>query len=83
MIIDVDTHWELARYPKGALDVLAALPDRVVFSSDYPHQEGNAEPIALYSERLKSFDAKTRTRFMGGNASEWFDRMGAPLGPEV
>jgi len=64
---------------EDALDVLAALPDMVVFSSDYPHQEGNAEPIALYGERLESFDAETRTQFMGGNANEWFDRMGAPL----
>ncbi|HVM68069.1 MAG TPA: amidohydrolase family protein, partial [Acidimicrobiales bacterium] len=35
-----------------ALDVLAQRPDMVLFSSDYPHQEGNAEPIALYGERL-------------------------------
>ena len=31
-----------------ALDVLTRLPDMVVFSSDYPHHEGNADPIELY-----------------------------------
>jgi predicted TIM-barrel fold metal-dependent hydrolase len=64
---------------EDALDVLAELPDMVVFSSDYPHQEGNAEPIALYGERLAAIDDETRGRFMGANASEWFERMGSPL----
>ena len=30
-----------------ALDVLAQLPEMCVFSSDFPHQEGNAEPIEV------------------------------------
>jgi predicted TIM-barrel fold metal-dependent hydrolase len=64
---------------EDAIDVLAALPDMVVFSSDYPHQEGNAEPIALYGDRLNGIDPDVRERFMGANASEWFTRMGTPL----
>ena len=31
-----------------ALEFLAVLPEMCVFSSDFPHQEGNAEPIDLY-----------------------------------
>ena len=47
-----------------ALDVLAALPDMVVFSSDYPHQEGNADPIELYRPALDTLDDGIRTAFM-------------------
>ena len=36
---------------RDALDVLRELPEVVVWSSDYPHQEGNADPIELYRPR--------------------------------
>jgi hypothetical protein len=64
---------------EDALEVLAALPEMVVFSSDYPHQEGNAEPIALYGERLNGVGAALRDQFMGSNAAGWFARIGDPL----
>jgi predicted TIM-barrel fold metal-dependent hydrolase len=64
---------------EDAIDVLEALPEMVVFSSDYPHQEGDAEPIARYGTRLDLIDPDTRARFMGENATEWFQRMHAPL----
>ena len=35
-----------------ALDVVAALPEMAMFSSDYPHQEGNADPINVYGDAL-------------------------------
>jgi hypothetical protein len=50
-----------------------------LFSSDYPHQEGNADPINVYGEPLQSLDALTLERFMGRNAADAFARMGDPL----
>jgi len=51
----------------------------VVWSSDYPHQEGNADPIELYRPALDDLDPDLRTSFMGANAEECFARMGDPL----
>ena len=65
-----------------ALDVLTALPAMCVFSSDFPHQEGNADPIALYGDALDQLDGNLRRQFLGANALEWFARMGDPL-PDV
>jgi predicted TIM-barrel fold metal-dependent hydrolase len=62
-----------------ALDVLRALPDQLVWSSDYPHFEGNAEPIALYGDSLDALDAELRAWFMGGNIEDCFTRTGDPL----
>ena len=62
-----------------ALDVLAELPDQLVWSSDYPHFEGNAEPIALYGDSLDDLDGELRAWFMGGNVEECFTRTGDPL----
>jgi hypothetical protein len=61
------------------LDVLQQLPEMVLFSSDYPHQEGNAAPIAVYGDRLAALDADLRARFMGGTIEECFARTGDPL----
>jgi hypothetical protein len=62
-----------------ALDVLRALPDQLVWSSDYPHFEGNAEPIELYGSALDDLDTGTRSWFMGGNIEQCFARTGDPL----
>lgn len=62
-----------------ALDVVARLPEMALFSSDYPHQEGNADPINLYGTPLHDLDAGLRDRFLGGNATEAFARTGNPL----
>jgi predicted TIM-barrel fold metal-dependent hydrolase len=64
---------------RDALDVLRALPEVVVWSSDYPHQEGNADPIELYRPALDDLDPDLLTSFMGANAEECFARMGDPL----
>ena len=39
-----------------ALEFLAVLPEMCVFSSDFPHLEGNAEPIDLYRPELDTLD---------------------------
>lgn len=62
-----------------ALDVLRALPEMCVFSSDFPHMEGNADPIALYGDALDALDDDLRTSFLGQNMLECFARTGDPL----
>ncbi|MEO8693500.1 MAG: amidohydrolase family protein [Acidimicrobiales bacterium] len=62
-----------------ALDVLAQLPAMCVFSSDFPHQEGNADPIELYRPGLDLLDDEVRVAFMGATMQECFARMGEPL----
>jgi hypothetical protein len=62
-----------------ALEVVAALPEMCAFSSDYPHHEGNVEPITLYGEGLYDLDADVRRQFLGGNVVDCFARTGDPL----
>ncbi len=62
-----------------ALDVLVRLPRMCLFSSDFPHQEGNADPIRLYGQGLDDLEPELRSRFLGGNAQEAFSRVGDPL----
>jgi hypothetical protein len=62
-----------------ALDYLALLPETLVFSSDYPHHEGNADPISLYGPALGDLEDSLRESFLGGNMSDCFARMGDPL----
>jgi predicted TIM-barrel fold metal-dependent hydrolase len=62
-----------------ALDVLVRLPEMCLFSSDYPHMEGNADPIALYRPALDALDPDVRSRFLGANAAAAFVRAGDPL----
>jgi hypothetical protein len=62
-----------------AVSVVAALPEMAMFSSDYPHQEGNADPIGVYGDALRTLDQAVLDRFMGGNATDAFVRMGDPL----
>jgi predicted TIM-barrel fold metal-dependent hydrolase len=62
-----------------ALEVVAALPEMCVFSSDYPHGEGNAKPVELYGDGLDRLGEPLRGRFMGRNLEDCFARMGDPL----
>lgn len=62
-----------------ALDVVTALPEMGLFSSDYPHQEGNVDPINLYGRPLDGLDPTVRTAFLGANATDMFTRTGDPL----
>jgi predicted TIM-barrel fold metal-dependent hydrolase len=62
-----------------ALDVLERLPEMCVFSSDYPHGEGNEDPISLYGDALADLDPDLRTAFLGRNVEAVFARTGQPL----
>jgi hypothetical protein len=62
-----------------ALDVAAQLPGMVVFSSDYPHFEGNAAPLDLYQPELDALDDSVRSLFLGDSMEECFARTGDPL----
>jgi predicted TIM-barrel fold metal-dependent hydrolase len=64
-----------------ALGTARALPGMVVFSSDYPHMEGNAEPIELYRPELDDLDPTIRASFLGGSMEDCFARTGDPLPP--
>jgi predicted TIM-barrel fold metal-dependent hydrolase len=60
----------------GLIDELS---DMIVFSSDYPHGEGNADPLTLYEPQLSKLDADLRAEFLGENIAACFARMGDPL----
>lgn len=62
-----------------ALEVVAKLPEMALFSSDFPHQEGNPDPINLYGSGLDELDPTVKDQFLGANAVEMFSRTGNPL----
>lgn len=62
-----------------ALEIAAALPGMIVFSSDYPHMEGNAEPIELYRPGLDALAPDVRDLFLGDSIAACFARTGDPL----
>lgn len=62
-----------------ALEILRALPGSTVWSSDYPHQEGNADPIRLYGDALERLEPSLRSDFLGGTMQACFERMSDPL----
>ena len=59
---------------------LEALPEVPVFSSDYPHFEGSADPVGHYDKELSSLAPEARTSFLGDNVAACFARMGDPIG---
>jgi predicted TIM-barrel fold metal-dependent hydrolase len=61
------------------LRLMEHLPGVAVFSSDYPHFEGNGEPVPYYDELFADLDGATREAFLGGSIAEAYDRMGDPL----
>lgn len=69
----------LPRAHQSPIRLLEELPECVVFSSDYAHNESNPEPLAHYEPLLADFDADLRTSFLGGNIEECYARMGDPL----
>jgi uncharacterized protein len=64
---------------ESPVSTLAALPTVPVFSSDYPHFEGNHDPMGHYQKELVSVPAETRASFFGDNIAGAFARMGDPI----
>jgi predicted TIM-barrel fold metal-dependent hydrolase len=62
------------------LKILGELPaETLVFSSDFPHFEGFAEPTAHYRDALAPLAPAARERFLGGAIDDVFRRMGDAL----
>jgi predicted TIM-barrel fold metal-dependent hydrolase len=64
---------------RDALEQLERYPEMLVFSSDFPHQEGNAEPVELYRPGLDELPEALREAFLGATMRGCFERMGDPL----
>lgn len=61
------------------LDLVRALPEIMVFSSDFPHTEGNADPINLYRPGLDALAPEVQTAFLGATMADCFARTGDPV----
>jgi len=60
--------------------LLEDLPeDMIVFSSDFPHFEGFANPSAHYARTLAGLSSDRRERFFGGSIADVYARMGDPI----
>jgi predicted TIM-barrel fold metal-dependent hydrolase len=60
--------------------ILEELPDdMIVFSSDFPHFEGFADPIGHYAEALRGLPRARVERFLGGSIADVYARMGDPI----
>jgi predicted TIM-barrel fold metal-dependent hydrolase len=60
--------------------IMDELPDdMIVFSSDFPHFEGFAQPALHYAQALAGLSAQKRERFLGGAIADAFRRLGDPL----
>lgn len=69
----------LPRAHQSPRRLLEVLPECVVFSSDYAHNEGSGAPHEHYAALLEGVDDATRSWFFGGNMSDVYARMGDPL----
>ncbi len=69
----------LPRAHQSPLRLMERLPECVVFSSDYAHNESNPAPTAHYDALMAETDPTVRAGFMGTNIAECFARMGDPL----
>ena len=64
---------------QSPVDLLRTHPECVVFSSDYPHHEGNPDPVGHYEHLLADVDESAREGFLHGNIEASFAAMGDPL----
>jgi predicted TIM-barrel fold metal-dependent hydrolase len=58
---------------------LISLAEMLVFSSDFPHGEGNEDPISIFEPAILKLGPRTRAAFLGENIAECFARTGDPL----
>jgi predicted TIM-barrel fold metal-dependent hydrolase len=59
--------------------LLESLPEVAVFSSDYPHFEGNPDPIAYYEDQLANLEPATKEQFLAANIEASYAMTGDPL----
>lgn len=64
---------------ESPIPVLEAMPTVPVMSSDYPHFEGNGDPMGYYEKELEPCSDADRASFYGGSLAERFAAMGDPL----
>lgn len=64
---------------ESPLPTFDAYPTVPIFSSDYPHFEGNPDPIGHYDATLAAIAEETKASFLGDNIAECFARMGDPV----
>jgi predicted TIM-barrel fold metal-dependent hydrolase len=64
---------------QSPLRLMERLPGVAVFSSDFPHFEGNGEPLPYYRDLLTDVDDEVRDGFLGGSIADAYERMGDPL----
>lgn len=69
----------LANLHQSPLRLLEELPECVVFSSDYAHNEGNPQPVVHYDQLLAQIPDDLRRSFFGANIDECYRRMGDPF----
>ncbi len=64
---------------ESPLRLLDALPEVAVFSSDYPHFEGNPDPLAYYERELAPVAHDVKDGFLGANIEASYALTGDPL----
>jgi predicted TIM-barrel fold metal-dependent hydrolase len=64
---------------ESPLATLEALPEVPIFSSDFPHFEGNGDPVGHYDKELTALPSQARSAFLGDNIAACFARMGDPI----
>jgi predicted TIM-barrel fold metal-dependent hydrolase len=64
---------------ESPLPTFDAYPTVPIFSSDYPHFEGNPDPIGHYDSTLANLADETKASFLGDNIALCFARMGDPV----
>jgi uncharacterized protein len=64
---------------ESPLALMEQVPGVAVFSSDYPHYEGNPDPLAYYDDELTALDDRSRSQFLGGAIADAYARMGDPV----
>jgi hypothetical protein len=64
---------------ESPIPALEAMPTVPVMSSDYPHFEGNGDPMGYYKKELEACSDADRASFYGGSLAERFAAMGDPL----
>jgi predicted TIM-barrel fold metal-dependent hydrolase len=69
----------LPRAHQSPRRLLEVLPECVVFSSDYAHNEGSGSPVEHYELLLADVDDAAKAWFFGGNIADVYARMGDAL----